>query len=166
MLREHFAENATLQRIRAGKAVRDEELEELARLVLQVDDKANVKHLAATTRRRGVRCSTCFRASLGSTPRRSSRRSRRSCTSTRGSRRSSSGSYRCSQNHIAQNGGIELERLYEPPFTTLHAESVDGVFTRYGEVDEILAILSAFQPQGASRPPPRASEPHDHRTTS
>jgi type I restriction enzyme R subunit len=39
------------------------------------------------------------------------------------------------QNHIAQHGGIELERLYEPPFTTLHAESVDGIFPN--EVDEL-----------------------------
>jgi type I restriction enzyme R subunit len=32
------------------------------------------------------------------------------------------------KNHLSQHGGIELERLYEPPFTTVHAESVDGVF--------------------------------------
>lgn len=60
------------------------------------------------------------------------------------------------QNYIAQNGGIELERLYEPPFTTVHAESVDGIFTLPGEVDEILAILSAFEPKkvAPSEPPP------------
>jgi type I restriction enzyme R subunit len=62
------------------------------------------------------------------------------------------------QNYIAQNGGIELERLYEPPFTTVHAESVDGIFTAPGEVDEILAILSAFEPKKAmpSDPPPKS----------
>lgn len=32
------------------------------------------------------------------------------------------------QSYIAQNGGIEVELLYEPPFTTIHAESVDGIF--------------------------------------
>jgi type I restriction enzyme R subunit len=51
------------------------------------------------------------------------------------------------KNHIAQNGGIEIERLYEPPFTTIHAESVDGIFTEPGDVDELLAILSAFEPK-------------------
>jgi len=54
------------------------------------------------------------------------------------------------QNHIAQNGGIEIERLYEPPFTTLHAESVDGIFSEAGTVDELLAILSAFEPKRAT----------------
>ncbi len=62
------------------------------------------------------------------------------------------------KNHIAQNGGIELERLYEPPFTTLHASGIDGVFTEKGQVDEILVILEAFQPRNAapSAPPPES----------
>src|SRR5690606_41967077 len=54
------------------------------------------------------------------------------------------------QNHIAQHGGIEIERLYEPLFTTLHAESVDGIFPEAGTVDELLAILSAFEPKRAT----------------
>ena len=53
------------------------------------------------------------------------------------------------QNHIAQNGGIEIERLYEPPFTTIHAESIDGIFHDAGAVDELLAILSVFEPKRA-----------------
>ena len=48
---------------------------------------------------------------------------------------------------IAQNGGIEIGRLYEPPFTNIHPESVDGVFTLAGDVDDILAILGTFEPK-------------------
>ncbi len=51
------------------------------------------------------------------------------------------------QNYIAQNGGIEIERLYEPPFTTIHAESVDGIFTNPSDVDDLLAIVNAFEPK-------------------
>ena len=149
VLREHFAQDATLQRIRAGSAVREDELEELARLVLEVDDKANVKHLAGhdpATRRSLL---TVFRGLVGldpaaveeaftgfvhKHPRLSSQQLR---------------FLQILQNHIAQNGGIEIERLYEPPFTTVHAESVDGVFTEAGAVDELLAILSIFEPQRA-----------------
>ena len=50
------------------------------------------------------------------------------------------------QNHIVQNGGIEIDRLYEPPFTNLHAESVDGLFPAAGDVNDILAILEYFAP--------------------
>src|SRR5439155_20378247 len=49
------------------------------------------------------------------------------------------------QNYIAQNGGIEIERLYEPPFTTIHAESLDGVFTDPDAVGDLLAIVSSFE---------------------
>jgi type I restriction enzyme, R subunit len=51
------------------------------------------------------------------------------------------------QNYIVQNGGIEIERLYEPPFTSLHTESMDGLFQDPGHVDELLAILSIFEPK-------------------
>ena len=150
VLREHFSENPILQRIRAGKSVREDELEELARLVLQVDDKANVKHLAGHDPETRRSLLTVFRGLVGldaaaveqaftefvhKHPRLSSQQLR---------------FLQVLQNHIAQNGGIELERLYEPPFTTIHAESMDGIFQDPGDVDELLAILSVFEPKRAS----------------
>ncbi|MCU0693188.1 MAG: hypothetical protein MUF54_17485, partial [Polyangiaceae bacterium] len=156
VLRDHFAENPILQRVRAGKAVRDEDLEELARLVLQVDDKANVKHLAGHDPETRRSLLTVFRSLVGldaaavelaftefvhKHPRLTSQQLR---------------FLQVLQNYIAQNGGIELDRLYEPPFTTIHAESVDGVFSIPGEVDELLAIISIFEPKRAlasERPP-------------
>lgn len=146
VLQSHFAENPILQRIRAGSRVAEEELEELARLVLQVDDKANVKHLAGRDPETRRSLLSVFRGLVGldadavaraftdfvhKHPRLTSQQLR---------------FLQVLQNHIAQNGGIELERLYEPPFTTIHAESMDGVFRDPGDVDELLAILSVFDP--------------------
>jgi len=51
------------------------------------------------------------------------------------------------QNHIAKYGAIELERLYEAPFTTVHSEGLDGVFTNEEQIDELLMILQTFKPQ-------------------
>jgi type I restriction enzyme R subunit len=156
VLREHFAENATLQRIRAGKSVQDAELEELAKLVLAVDDKANVKFLAGhdpDTRRsllavfRGLvgldagAVEAAFAAFVHKHPRLSSQQLR---------------FLQVLQNYIAQNGGIEIERLYEPPFTTIHVESVDGVFEAADQVEELLAVLATFAPRRhrPTDPPP------------
>ena len=123
------------------------ELEELAKLVLQVDDRANVKHLAGhdpATRRsllavfRGLvgldtaAVEKTFTAFVHEHPRLSAQQLR---------------FLQVLQNYIAQNGGIEIERLYEPPFTTIHAESVDGVFPAPGDVDDLLAILATFEPK-------------------
>lgn len=156
VLREHFAQNATLQRIRANQAVRDEELEELARLVLEVDDKANVKHLAGHNPETRRSLLTVFRAMVGLDP---ATVEQAFSAFVHSHPRLSSQQLRflqILQNHIAQNGGIEIERLYEPPFTTVHAESVDGVFTEPGAVDDLLAILSAFEAKRAAptEPPP------------
>jgi type I restriction enzyme R subunit len=147
VLREHFAHNAILLRIRAGKSVRDEELEELARLVLQVDDKANVKHLAGHDPETRRSLLTIFRALVGldaaaveqaftafvhKHPRLSAQQLR---------------FLQVLENYIAQNGGIEIDRLYEPPFTTIHSESVDGIFTDPSDVDDLLAIVNSFEPR-------------------
>lgn len=154
VLREHFAESPVLQRIRAGKSVREEELEELARLVLQIDDKANVKVLAGYDPETRRSLFTVFRGLVGldetavekafaefvhKHPRLSSQQLR---------------FLQVLQNHIAQNGGIELERLYAPPFTTIHAEGMDGIFKDPGDVDDLLAILSVFEPKRAAENEP------------
>ena len=147
VLRDHFVHNETLQHIRAGVAVRDEDLEELARLVLEIDDKANVKNLAGhdpATRRNLL---TVFRGLVGLDP---SAVEKAFTSFAHKHPKLSALQYRflqLLQNHIAQNGGIEIERLYEPPFTTIHAESLDGIFTNPSDVDELLAILSDFEPK-------------------
>jgi len=150
VLREHFANDPTLQRIRAGTAVQESELEELARLVLQIDDKANVKTLAGhdpDTRRSLLRVfrglvglaaeavEEAFTAFVHQHPKLSSQQLR---------------FLQVLQNYIAQNGGIELERLYEPPFTNLHPESMDGLFKNPDDVNELLAILTIFEPKRAN----------------
>lgn len=54
------------------------------------------------------------------------------------------------QRHIAQHGSIEIEQLYEPPFTTLHSEGLDGLFE--GPLaDELHDIIRTFQPQVDNR---------------
>ena len=55
------------------------------------------------------------------------------------------------QNHICRYGTISVERLYEPPFTTLDSDGLDGVFTDENQIDELITIIESFQPQqGAS----------------
>lgn len=53
------------------------------------------------------------------------------------------------QNHIAKYGAIEIDRLYEPPFTTIDSEGIDGIFTDEAQIEELFGILETFQPKGA-----------------
>lgn len=49
------------------------------------------------------------------------------------------------QNYIAKYGAIELERLYEDPFTLVDADGIDGVFSE-DEADELINIINTFNP--------------------
>ena len=48
------------------------------------------------------------------------------------------------QNHIARYGSIKTDDLYEPPFTTLHSDSLDGLFEE-PLADELFEIIGSFQ---------------------
>ncbi len=48
------------------------------------------------------------------------------------------------KNHIVQYGGIELEKLYKPPFTLLDNQGIDGVFPREKTVDEIFQLIKSI----------------------
>jgi type I restriction enzyme, R subunit len=145
VLQQHLMENPILQRIRAGQPVPEPELEELARLVLQIDDRANVKHLVGYQPEPRRSLVAIFRSLVGLDPAAVERvfagfvhkHPQLSAQQLR--------FLQLLQNHIAQHGGIDIDRLYEPPFTTLHAESVDGVFPDRAVASEVLEILETFQ---------------------
>ncbi|MCQ8105991.1 DEAD/DEAH box helicase family protein [Methylomonas sp. SURF-2] len=50
------------------------------------------------------------------------------------------------QNHIAKYGAIEIERLYEDPFTLVDADGIDGVFNNEADSEELIAIINTFKP--------------------
>ena len=47
-------------------------------------------------------------------------------------------------NYIARNGGVSIEKLYDRPFTQIHTNGLDGVFTNEKEAQELLAHVCAF----------------------
>lgn len=51
------------------------------------------------------------------------------------------------KNHISRYGSLEIEQLYEPPFTTLHSDGLDGVFVDEDMVEELIRIIGTFQPK-------------------
>ena len=57
------------------------------------------------------------------------------------------------QNHIGRNGSIEIDRLYEEPFTRIHAEGIDGVFKDEALADQLIDLLAQFE-----RPPQPVEE--------
>ena len=150
VLREHLAANPIVARLRARQPVSDTDLEDLARLVLQLDDKANVKHLLGYQPETRRSLAAVFRSLVGL----DEVAVERAFAGFVHKHPVLSGQQlqflQLLKNHLEQHGAIELDHLYEPPFTTLHADGVDGVFPESAQVDEILAIIETFQAAAAA----------------
>lgn len=57
------------------------------------------------------------------------------------------------ENHIAKYGSIEIERLYEDPFTVVDADGIDGVF-KEADADELIRIINSFGPMSQDEAQP------------
>ena len=53
------------------------------------------------------------------------------------------------QAYISQNGGIIIDKLYEAPFTGIHPESLDGLFTP----DDVIDLIHVMKPFVKKQPP-------------
>ena len=51
------------------------------------------------------------------------------------------------KNHIRKYGTINMEKLYEPPFTSIDSNGLDGVFDDNRQINELIHIVQTFQPQ-------------------
>ena len=48
------------------------------------------------------------------------------------------------KNHIRDYGAIELDQLYEVPFTSLDKDGLDGVFPDEHQAEELIALVESF----------------------
>ena len=53
------------------------------------------------------------------------------------------------QAYISQNGGIMIDKLYEAPFTGIHPNSLDGLFTP----DDVTDLIHVMKPFVKKQPP-------------
>ena len=63
------------------------------------------------------------------------------------------------KNHISRYGSIQIDQLYEAPFTALHSNGIDGVFADEKMVDDLVAVIDSFKPE-----PYGEMTTHDQRT--
>lgn len=54
------------------------------------------------------------------------------------------------KNYITKYGSIEIDRLYEDPFTQIDSDGLDGIFENDKQIDDLLTILDTFKPTGST----------------
>ena len=143
VLKKHFENDPVLQRIRAGHAVSETDLEKLAGMVIHIDPQIDLKHLPVHIGVKGD-LHRALRSIIGldveAVDAAFNGFHRKHLELTAQQVRF----IRMLKNHICINGGLEIDRLYEAPFTTLSADGIDGVF---GEamIDELLGLVGQFE---------------------
>ena len=49
------------------------------------------------------------------------------------------------ENHIVKNGGVEIESLYQAPFTMVKSGGIDEVFNDDQILNEVFSLINNFQ---------------------
>jgi len=142
VLEEHFNHHPILVDIRAGRAVSEQDLEALAHQVLKVDPQIDLKHLPVQIRVKGdlhraLRSIVGLDAEAVASAFTEFTHTHRELTSQQLRFLS------MLEAHICTNGGLEIDRLYEAPFTTVSAEGIDGGFDD-ALINELLELIARF----------------------
>jgi type I restriction enzyme R subunit len=146
ILTDLFATNETLQRIKAGAPVSEADLQALVSLVLTQDPSLDLNDLMEYYPETAGHLDRAIRSIIGLESRAVHDR-----FTTFVQQHPELNSHQVKfldllQNHISRYGGVAVARLYEPPFTTLHSDGLDGLFDE-PLAEELLAVIGSFTPQ-------------------
>ena len=143
VLTDIFDQNDTLKKIKAGEPVSETDLQALNSLVLVQDASLNLNDLMEYYPETAGHLDRAIRAIIGLDA--DSVRTRfTQFVITHPELNSHQVKFLdLLQNHLAKYGAIEIADLYEPPFTLIHSDGLDGVF---GEpmVEELLNVIQSF----------------------
>jgi type I restriction enzyme, R subunit len=152
VLRELFAANPTLQKIARGAAVSDADLEALVSLVLTQSPDLDLRDLLEYYPETAGHLDVAIRGIIGQDAAEVERRftefANRHVLSEAQNR-----FLGLLVNHIRLYGSIRAERLWEDPFTRLHADGVEGVFRDETLLRELIDLVQSFQPEAQTGGP-------------
>ena len=141
-----FDENETLQKIKSGKPVSNTDLSALTSLILTQNPNVD-KDVLEEFFRTAVPLDHAIRSIIGMDAEVVNERFVAFITAHPALNSSQIAFLNLLKNHISRYGSIGIEQLYEPPFTTLHSNGLDGIFADEDMVQELIGIIDAFRPK-------------------
>ena len=153
-----FDTNETLNKIKAGETVSQDDLDALASMVLTQHPAVDLNLLKEFYQEKAYSLDFIIRSIIGMDADAVRERFEDFARTYSDLDARQIQFMRLLQAHIGRYGSIELETLYEAPFTTLSAEGIDGVFTDERQIDALIGIIETFQPE----PSGRNTVPPDH----
>jgi type I restriction enzyme R subunit len=145
-LEELFDTSPVLQKIRRGKSVSPADLESLISLVLTQNPDVDLKLLQEFYPDSTMPLDFILRTIVGMDPKAVEERFADFAMKAAVNARQTH-FLRLLKNHIQQYGVIEIEKLYEAPFTTIASDGPDGLFKDEKQIVELVDIIKTFLPQ-------------------
>ena len=145
VLQKLFDQNDVLQRIKAGQNVSEKDLESLVSLVLTQEPDLNLSDLLDYYPETAGNLDLAIRGIIGLKPEAVSEHFSAFVDKHTTLNSMQLRFLQMLQNHIAKYGSIEIERLYEEPFTSLSADGVDGIFADE-QINDLIEIIGTFRP--------------------
>lgn len=142
VLRSLMEESTALKKIRAGLPVAPGDLEELTTEVLLQDPDLHLDELLIHYPNKAQRIDLAIRQIIGLEAGKVDEKFRSFVQKYPALNANQIRFLELLKSYVSRYGAIELEKLWEAPFTTIHGSGVDGVFTNSQQVDDLLALLN------------------------
>ena len=157
-LKKHFETNPVLRKIRAGEPVSDREINNLVSLVLTQNLDVQRENLEEFFIDTGTPLYFTIRTIVGMDP--EAVREKFASFVQKHPRLTTKQTRFLAilQNHIARYGMVEVERLYDAPFTVIDADGPEGVFENEGDLNDLIDIVRSFGLRAEGRPEARPNE--------
>ena len=147
-LRQLFTHDATLQKIRRGESVTPTDLDALISLVLTQNPTVDLRTLQEFYPATAGSLEDLIRGIAGM-----------EAEAVDARFATFAGSYPLNatqtqflamlKREIAEHGAIAIDRLYDPPFTAVHSDGLEGVFAEEQQIEELLTIVRTFEPHAS-----------------
>jgi type I restriction enzyme R subunit len=143
-LKKHFETNPVLKKIRSGEPVSDREIDVLVSLILTQNPDVRRENLEEFFSETAVPLYLVIRTIIGMDP--EAVRDKFASFVQKYPKLSAKQTRFLAllQNHIARYGTIEVERLYDAPFTVIDADGPDGVFENEVDLTDLIRIVRSF----------------------
>jgi type I restriction enzyme R subunit len=149
-LRHLFTHDATLQKIRRGESVTSTDLDALISLVLTQNPTVDLRTLREFYPATAGNLEDLIRSIAGMEAEAVDRRF--SAFAGRYSLNATQTQFLAMlKREIAARGAISIDRLYDPPFTAVHSDGLDGVFGDEQQINDLLRVVRTFGPHPSAQ---------------
>ncbi len=142
ILKDLFDESPVLQKIKNGQPVDEQDLHALIEKVLFRDPNLSMEQLLTYFPNRANRLDLAIRQIIGLDAEAVERHFQQFIQSDTKLTSHQIRFLDMVKKYIATYGKLEIEKLYEDPFTQVHIEGVDGIFTDDHQIDKLLDLIT------------------------